>query len=250
MPISVYWTTVNDSGDCNSDGTRHWRRKRGMVGRVPRSEKVREWMSLKCENEVTQIRYLFRFLGYFVAGLRSQSRSRSRSESVVFPGVGVGVGQNLPTPTDSGQALISDSQKEPCRLFKVFFYAYFFVMDWLDDKYRTLSCAVLHAEMTIGQNSWLRPNPAPMSEMCAVGLDSFWSLDTTIWTVALAISWAPALGVGTTGRSNNFFHWSNPIAKRVQLCYGGSRHPTRSGPSRIQVGSGHLHPAIATTTAY
>ena len=42
----------------------------------------------------------------------------------------------------------------------------------------------------------------------AVGLDFFcyrvWSLDKTIWTVGLAISWAPALGVGTTGRSNNF----------------------------------------------
>ena len=37
---------------------------------------------------------------------RSRSRSRSR--------------QNLPTPTDSGQALIPDSQKSPCWLFKTF----------------------------------------------------------------------------------------------------------------------------------
>ena len=55
-------------------------------------------------------------------GLRSRSRSRSRSQS----GVGCFARsrsrsrnrQNLPTPTDSGQALIPDSKKSPCRLIE------------------------------------------------------------------------------------------------------------------------------------
>ena len=42
-------------------------------------------------------------------GCFARSRSRSRSR------------QNLSTPTDSGQALIPDSKKSPCRLFKSFF---------------------------------------------------------------------------------------------------------------------------------
>ena len=46
----------------------------------------------------------------FLAGLRS----RSRSESVVFPQSRSRSRQNLATPTNSGQALIPDSQKSPC----------------------------------------------------------------------------------------------------------------------------------------
>ena len=41
-------------------------------------------------------------------GCFSRSRSRSRSR------------QNLPTPTDSGQTLVPDSQKLPCRLLRHF----------------------------------------------------------------------------------------------------------------------------------
>ena len=65
-------------------------------------------------------------------GVGCFSRSRSRSR------------QNLPTSTDSRQTLIPDSQKSPCRLFRPFF-AQMFVVDWLDDKYRSKPCAVLHS---------------------------------------------------------------------------------------------------------
>ena len=96
-------------------------------------------------------------------GVGCFSRSRSRSR------------QNLPTPTDSGQALTPDSQKSPCRLFRPFF-AHIFVVDWLDDRYRTKPCDVLQVEMAIGRNSGPRPNPVPISEMCHFVLDAVLAL--------------------------------------------------------------------------
>ena len=81
-------------------------------------------------------------------GCFSRSRSRNRSR------------QNLPTPTDSGQALIPDSNKSPCRLIKAF-STHIFVVDWLNGKYRTQPFAALHSRH--GNQSkfrtWAHPSP-------------------------------------------------------------------------------------------
>ena len=61
---------------------------------------------------------------WFMTSRAAESESEPESESV---GVGCFVRsrsrsrQNLSTPTDSGQALIPDSKKSPCRLFIAFF---------------------------------------------------------------------------------------------------------------------------------
>ena len=129
-------------------------------------------------------------------------------------------------------------------------------MDWLDDKSRTQPRAVLHSRD--GDRSKFRTQD-PTRSRClkcgswpGPGINPFcnraWSLHKTIWTVTLAISRAPALIDRDSGRSI-FPHWSNAIAKRTHLCYGGSSHPTRSVPGRVQVGSRHLgtlHPVVAT----
>ena len=69
-------------------------------------------------------------------GRAAESESEPESES---DGVGCfprsRSRQNLPTPTDSGQALIPDSQKLPCRLIKTFFCPY--LCDGLADRYQT-----------------------------------------------------------------------------------------------------------------
>ena len=68
------------------------------------------------------------------------AESESESESV---GVGSRSRQNPPTPTDSGQRLIRDSQEivMPIRALSVQNY----LMDWLDNRYRTQPCAALHS---------------------------------------------------------------------------------------------------------
>ena len=142
-------------------------------------------------------------------GVRCFARSRSRSRSR----------QNLPTPTDSGKRLIGDSKKSPCRLVKAF-SVQIYVMDWLDDRYRT------GARISASPDT----HPAPYFWNVALGLNRV----LTFFAIALdqltklfehspiPISMAPPWRIG---RSNNVVHWSNAIAKRVQLCYGGSSHP-------------------------
>ena len=79
------------------------------------------------------------------SGLRSRSRSRSQSESVVLLGVGVGVGVDKihrlrPTPGN----LLFPIQRNRHADYLKHFSAQIYVVDWLDDRYRTQSCAALH----------------------------------------------------------------------------------------------------------
>ena len=81
---------------------------------------------------------------YSSSGLRSRSRSwsRSQSESVVFLGVGVGVGIDKiyrlrPTP---GKLLFPIQTNRHTDYLK-HFSAHIYVVDWLDDMYRTRGVA-------------------------------------------------------------------------------------------------------------
>ena len=69
--------------------------------------------------------------------------SESESESTKF--------------TDSGQALIPDSQKSPCRLYKPFLSIFFVVTGWMmnTEPSPALFCIV---EMVSGRNSGPRPH--------------------------------------------------------------------------------------------
>ena len=104
-------------------------------------------------------------------------------------------------------------------------FAHIFVVDWLDDKYRTKPCAVLHSRD--GNRSKFRTQTQPVPDIWNVpfcsgrGISPFcnrvWALGKTIWTVTLAISRAPALGALDNAGSNIVFLWSSAIAKRVPL---------------------------------
>ena len=110
-------------------------------------------------------------IGLMVLTRAAESESEPESESV-----GVGcfprslslsrIRQNLPTPTDSGQALIPDLRKSPCRLIKTC-PAQIYVLDWQDDIGTEPSSALLCiADMAFGRNSGSsRPIRAPMPEM-------------------------------------------------------------------------------------
>ena len=84
------------------------------------------------------------------------------------------------------------------------------MVDWLDDKYRTKPCAVLHSRD--GNRSKFRTQTQPGPDIWNVsfcsgrGISPFcnrvWALDKTIWTETLAIYSAPALGARDDGGSN------------------------------------------------
>ena len=69
--------------------------------------------------------------------VRTQSQSQRLSELVVFLAVRVNRIYRLKM---TGQAVISDAQKSPCRLFKAFsdylrHFLHIFAVDCMDDKY-------------------------------------------------------------------------------------------------------------------
>ena len=131
-------------------------------------------------------------------------------------------------------------------------------MDWLDDEYRTQSCAVLHSGDGTWSKFWTQTQPGPDVWNMAdrPGINPFLQSRLIIWqnyfNSCIHISRAPSLGARDTGRSNRLSTGQTRLRKKVRLCCGGNIDPTRSGPGRTQVGSKHigiLHPAIAATAA-
>ena len=145
-------------------------------------------------------------------GCLSRSRSWSRSR------------QNLPTLTDSGQALIRDSQKSPCRLFRPFLRIFLWLTGWTinSEPSPALFCIV---EMAIGRNFGPRPNLVPISVMCQGHRHSV----PVITRVQISFSFDQA-------QSQKGFRYD-----------GGSNHSTRSGPGRVQVGSSRWGPVCSFT---